>query len=206
MSAARARQVRDWCRNILPFLKETFVVAAARKVDVAVYPSQWERKLILRDGSHISVRPIRQGDESKIHGLLQHVSKRDLRLRFFGTIKVFTDEFVARLTHLDYARAMAFIAFDEVDTDIHGVVRLHMDSVCETGEYAILIKTALKGRGLGWALMQLILEYARFKELKFISGQVLIENYLMLDMCRELGFQITSNDADCGIYDVKLEL
>jgi len=69
-----------------------------RKVGVAVYPSQWERKLVLRDGTRVVTRSIRQGDEPKIHALLQHVSKLDLRLRFFGTIKTFSVEFVASLT------------------------------------------------------------------------------------------------------------
>lgn len=180
--------------------------ADSRKVGVAVYPSHWERKLVLRDGTRIVARPIRRGDEAKIHELLRHVSKLDLRLRFFGTIKVFTDEFVAGLTQLDYVRAMAFVAFDEVEIDILGVVRLHIDSASENGEYAILVKTDLKGRGLGWVLMQLILEYARFRGLRLISGQVLIENYIMLDMCREFGFEIISNCSERGICDVKLAL
>ena len=44
-----------------------------------------------------------------------------------------------------------------------GVVRIHSDSIYETGEYAILLRSDLKGRGLGWTLMQLIIEYAKPK-------------------------------------------
>ncbi|MGC8200747.1 GNAT family N-acetyltransferase, partial [Salmonella enterica] len=84
-----------------------------------------------------------------------HVTPHDLRLRFFAPMKEFTHEFIARLTQLDYARAMAFIAFDEATNEMVGVVRIHSDSIYETGEYAILLRSDLKGRGLGWALMQL---------------------------------------------------
>ena len=50
-----------------------------------------------------------------IRDLLAHVSNEDLRLRFFDSIKEFSYEFIASLTQLDYARAMAFIAIDEAN-------------------------------------------------------------------------------------------
>ena len=50
---------------------------------------------------------------------------QDLRLRFFAPMKEFTHEFIARLTQLDYARAMAFVAFDEATNELVGVVRIH---------------------------------------------------------------------------------
>ena len=104
-----------------------------------------------------------------------------LRLRFFAPMKEFTHEFIARLTQLDYARAMAFVAFDEATNEMVGVVRIHSDSIYESGEYAILLRSDLKGRGLGWLLMQLIIEYARAEGLRRIEGQVLSENRTMLD-------------------------
>ena len=42
-----------------------------------------------------------------------------------------------------------------------GVVRLHANANYDSGEYAILVRSDLKGRGLGWLLMQTIIEYAR---------------------------------------------
>jgi len=76
------------------------------------YPSQWERHLVLSDGRRLFARPIRPDDEQMFLQLLQHVSAEDLRLRFFDSTKEFTHPFLARLTRLDYARAMAFIALD----------------------------------------------------------------------------------------------
>ncbi|MBR0826239.1 bifunctional acetate--CoA ligase family protein/GNAT family N-acetyltransferase [Bradyrhizobium manausense] len=173
---------------------------------VRAYPSQWERHLELKDGWRIFVRPMRPEDEPTIHSFLKHVTPHDLRLRFFAPMKEFTHEFIARLTQLDYARAMAFIAFEEATNEMVGVVRIHSDSIYESGEYAILLRSDLKGRGLGWALMQLIIDYARSEGLKTISGDVLQENTTMLDMCRQLGFEVKPDSSEPDICDVRLKL
>jgi RimJ/RimL family protein N-acetyltransferase len=164
----------------------------------------WQRHLVLGDGWRIFVRPIRPDDDLLIRDLLGHVSKEDLRLRFFDSIKEFSHQFIASLTELDFARAMAFVAIDETSSETLGVVRLHLDSSRETGEYAILLRSDLKGRGLGWALMQLIIEYAKSAGLKRIVGQILQENAVMLKMCRELGFEIEADAEDRGVCDVTL--
>jgi acetyltransferase len=170
------------------------------------YPSQWERHLVLGDGWRIFVRPIKPDDEPLIHDLLVHVSKEDLRLRFFDSIREFSHQFIARLTQIDYAREMAFVAIDEASDEILGVVRLFSGSSHETGEYAILLRSDLKGRGLGWALMQLIIEYAKSEGLKRTVGQILQENAIMLKMCRELGFEIKTDAEDPSLCDVTLTL
>jgi len=173
---------------------------------VRPYPSQWQRHLEVKDGWRVLARPIRPEDEPVIHEFLRHVTSHDLRLRFFAPMKEFTHEFIARLTQLDYARAMAFVAFDEATNEMVGVVRIHSDSIYETGEYAILLRSDLKGKGLGWALMQLIIEYAKSEGLKTISGDVLKENTVMLEMCRHLGFEVKADPVEHNICDVKLAL
>ena len=167
---------------------------------------KWQRHLVLGDGWRIFVRPIRPDDEFLIRDLLVHVTKEDLRLRFFDSIKEFSHQFIAKLTELDYLRAMAFVAIDEANSEILGVVWLYSDSVHETGEYAVLLRSDIKGRGLGWALMQLIIEYAKSEGLKQISGQILQENSVMLKMCRELGFKVKTDADDRGVCDVTLVL
>jgi acetyltransferase len=167
---------------------------------------QGQRHFVLGDGWRIFVRPIRPDDDLLIRDLLAHVSKEDLRLRFFDSIKEFSHQFIAKLTKLDYARAMAFAAIDEASSERLGVVWLYSDATRETGEYAILLRSGLKGRGLGWALMQLIIEYAKSEGLSRIDGQILQENSVMLKMCRELGFKVKTDAEDGGVCDVTLEL
>ena len=167
---------------------------------------KWQRHLVLGDGWRIFVRPIRPDDEPLMRDLLAHVSKQDLRFRFFDSIKEFSHQFLARLTDIDGVRAMAFVAIDEASSELLGVVRLHTGSNRETGEYAILLRSDLKGRGLGWALMQRIIEYAKSEGLSRIDGQILQENSVMLKMCRELGFKVKTDAEDRGVCDVTLML
>jgi acetyltransferase len=114
--------------------------------------------------------------------------------------------FIARLTQIDYARAMAFVAIDESRNALLGVVRLHSDANYQSGEYAILLRSDLKGLGLGWKLMELITEYARSEKLQRIEGQVLSENTTMLRMCGELGFDIRHDPSDLTIMIARLSL
>jgi len=83
-------------------------------------------------------------------------------------------------------------------------VRLHANSAYDQGEYAILVRSDLKGHGLGWRLMQLLIEYARAEGIRTIEGQVLCENTTMLAMCRQLGFDVASDPTDPTMCMVKL--
>jgi acetyltransferase len=180
--------------------------AGKTRLAIRPYPAEWERQLELAGGWKIAVRPMRPEDEPAITAFLGRVSREDLRLRFFHAMKEFSHSFVARLTQLDCARAMAFVALDATTGDVLGAVRLHSDSRYETAEYAILLRSDLKGRGLGCALMQLLINYARTEGLKALSGVVLRENTTMLAMCRELGFDIKSDPRDASVVLVSLDL
>jgi acetyltransferase len=101
---------------------------------------------------------------------------------------------------------MAFIALDESSGRMLGVVRLHADANYDSGEYAVLVRSDLKGRGLGWVLMQLIVQYARAEGLRSIAGQVLRDNSTMLAMCRELGFTVSADPEEVDICQVNLAI
>ncbi len=167
---------------------------------------EWERHLTLEDGRTIYVRPIRPDDERLYGPFFAAETAEDLRRRFFGSVKDFSHKFIARFTHIDYAKAMAFIALDELTGEMLGVARLHDNSDNKSGEYAILVRSDLKSHGLGWDLMQMIITYGRSKGFRWIEGQVLHENLPMLDMCRELGFEISTDPDEPYICDVKLSL
>jgi acetyltransferase len=173
---------------------------------VRPYPKEWERRTTLRDGTAVFVRPIRPEDERLYGTFFAATSDEDLRLRFFAPVKDRGHAFVARLTQLDYARAMAFIALDETSGEMLGVVRLHADANHEAAEYAVLVRSDFKGHGLGWLLMQMMIEYARKEGLRIVEGQVLNENTNMLSMCRELGFSVAPDPSQSGVSLVKLML
>ena len=64
------------------------------------------------------------------------------------------------------------------------------------GNTRILLRSDLKGLGLGWELMRLMIEWARAEGLRAVEGQVLRENTTMLAMCRSLGFSIREDPDD----------
>ncbi len=169
------------------------------------YPRNWERRMDLKKGGSVFVRPVRPEDEPAFVDFFSKTTKEDLRLRFFSYVRDFSHKFIARLTQIDYARDMAFCAFDD-SGELVGVVRLHADPERETGEYAILLRSDMKGQGLGWALMQLVIEYGQAERFKRIEGQVLAENTTMLGMCRALGFHIRRDADEPEIMVAKLDL
>jgi len=170
------------------------------------YPSEWEEHIDIEGIGGILIRPVRPEDEALYRDFFRQVSSDDMRLRFFAPVKDISHAFIARLTQLDYARAMAFVAISETTGQLLGAVRLHADVNYEAGEYAILLRSDLKGRGLGWRLMELMIRYARAEGLRRVSGQVLRDNVVMLKMCRELGFTVTAAKQDQGVFDVCLAL
>ena len=170
------------------------------------YPKEWERTLTLRDGQRVAVRPVRPEDEGLYEEFFRHVSADDMRLRFFGLVKDVGPAFIARLTQIDYGRAIALLALDEETGALIGVVRLHADPDFRNGEYAVLLRSDRKGIGLGWALMELIIDYARKEGLRRITGQVLRDNATMVTMCRELGFSVDEDREDRSLLTVSLSL
>jgi len=161
---------------------------------------------VLPDGTRVLMRPLRPEDAALYPDFIAHVTPDDSRLRFFSTIRELSQERIAQLTTLDYAQAMAFIAIDETNGIMLGVVRLHLDTDSQAGEYAVIVRSALKGHGLGWLLMQRMIEYARAIGLRQVHGQVLAENTTMLRMCSELGFHIGDDPGSRDIKGVTLRL
>jgi acetyltransferase len=161
---------------------------------------------VLPDGTRVLMRPLTQQDGALYPEFAAHVTLEDARLRFFTAISELSQERISELTHIDFERAMAFIAIDEATGLMLGVVRLHLDNDRRNGEYAVTVRSALKGHGLGWLLMQRIVDYARMIGLERIHGQVLAENTTMLRMCAELGFHVADDPGGSGIKLATLEL
>jgi len=168
--------------------------------------TEWERHITLRDGRTVFVRPIRPEDEVLYETFLAAVTPEDARMRFLGAMGQLSHSLIDYFTHLDYARAMAFAALDEASGELLAVVRLHNNAANDSGEYAIVVRSDCKGRGLGWQLMQIMIAYARARGLRAIEGKVLHENKTMLDMCRRFGFEIAIDPKNASICDVRLAL
>jgi RimJ/RimL family protein N-acetyltransferase len=164
-----------------------------------------ERHVVLRDGEKVLIRPLKPDDAALYPDFLAEVSADDLRLRFFVPMREVSHDLIDKLVHYDPEHAMAFIAISERSGRMLGVVRLHDDPDGDGAEFAILVRSYLKGHGLGWLLMKRMIAYARQKGLQMVHGQVLDENATMLQMCSELGFHV-ADDEEPGVKRVMLAL
>ena len=139
------------------------------------------------------------------------VAPRHRRIRDFASSRSIKEVFCHRFhTEVDAARLRTSddvsVAIDEANGEVLALSdsrlkrRHEQAAVCDPAE------VRSRNRGLGWALMQLMIAYAKSDGLKRIFGQILHENTVMLKMCRELGFEVKTDPDDYSIYDVTLVL
>jgi len=142
------------------------------------------------------IRQARSEDVALYTDFLCNVTAEDQRLRFFGRVTPLEAAEMDRLTKLDYGHEMAFVALGEDTGHLLGVVRLIDELDEETAQFTILVRSGLKGHGLGWLLMRRVIDYAKEKGLRRVYGDVLAENRTMLQMCAELGFYVQDIGSD----------
>jgi acetyltransferase len=157
-----------------------------------------------RGGEHIVIRGALPEDKALYSEFLRDVSAEDLRLRFFARVGELSAAEGDKLSHLDYSHEMVFVALDENTGQMLGLVRLKDELDEQTAEFAILVRSRLKGHGLGWLLMRRVIDYAKEKGLRRVYGDVLAGNTSMLQMTEELGFN--AEDIGSGIRRVVLNL
>src|SRR6202007_414441 len=136
---------------------------------------QWlESTERLRDGTEIRLRPVRGEEDPVLVDLAAHMSREDLRLRFFAAVRGLSHAVAERLSHIDYDRAMALLA--EKDGVALGVARFFADPNRPQAESAIAVRSDWKSHGLGYLLMTRLIAVAREWGIGELVGQVLREN------------------------------
>ena len=168
-------------------------------------PSGWEKEIDC-GGQAYRLRPIEPADVALYPDFLSKISPEDLRLRFLAPRRNFSDDMLKRLTQLDYDRDMAFVALEKEGGALAGVCRLSCDPDKDVGEYGLLVRTDQQGRGLGWALLRQIIEFAKVEDVGKIEGVILTENTKMLKMVREFGFTLARHPDGPGLTPATLQL
>lgn len=169
------------------------------RLAIRPYPADLATIEILRDGTRLRLRPIRPEDEPAVVALAGRMSREDLRMRFFVAMKELTHQFAAKLTQIDYDREMALVAEPETGGEIWGVARFFADPDNNQAEYAVAVRSDLKGRGLGYLLMIRLIDIARRHGIRELFGDVLNENDAMLQMCRTLGFAVVAHPFEPSV-------
>lgn len=181
----------------------------ASRLAIRPYPKELESTQTLSDGRTFLLRPMRPEDEPAIIEMTERMDREDVRMRFFAPLPRLSHEMAARLTQLDYDRQMALIALgDDADGRRYawGVVRVAADPDNESAEFAVAVRSDMKGHGLGSLLMNQIIAYARTRGLKTVMGYVLSENEPMLSLSRHLGFTPARVPDDPTVQKVTLRL
>ncbi|USD63823.1 bifunctional acetate--CoA ligase family protein/GNAT family N-acetyltransferase [Vibrio sp. SCSIO 43140] len=177
------------------------------RLAIRPYPTEMEQVLTLRDETRVLLRPIRPEDEPYHADFINNVTKEDLYKRFFSDVGEFNHEALANLTQIDYDREMAFVAVDLSHKTPHiiGVSRVLVTPDNSDAEFAILIRSDLKGNGLGRILMNKIIDYCKNKQTRQISGMTMPTNRGMLTLAQKLGFELDVQFED-GVADMVLKL
>jgi acetyltransferase len=165
--------------------------ARPRRLAIEPYPAALEHEVEI-DGERLLIRPIRPEDELCLVEMVGRSTPQDVRLRFLGALKEFPHLMAARLSQIDYDREMALVAIGADSGDnkdcILGVSRIVATPENDRAEFAVMVRSDMKGRGVGFQLMQDILACARARGVGEVFGDVLSENTTMLQMASELGF------------------
>lgn len=178
------------------------------RLSIEPYPHDLESEIADKAGRRYRLRAVRPEDARLIGDMIAAVEADDLQFRFLGALSK-TSTLGARLAQIDYRREMAFLALDGGDgkpEQAAGLVRLSADPDNERAEFSILVRSDLKGRGLGEALMRRLIEHARARGVKRIWGDVARDNARMLALAGELGFGQRRSAADPALACVELEL
>jgi acetyltransferase len=181
-------------------------VSAVERLAIRPYPGELEEEAEHR-GRRLILRPIRPEDTPQHWKFLAQITPRDLYTRFFAAVRELPAADLAHLTQIDYDREMAFIAVARDASggeEILGVARAHADPDNVTAEFAVLVRSDLKGQGLGRLLMQKLLRYCRERGTQQLWGSVLSENAAMLHLSKSLGFRVRGSEGN--IEKIALDL
>ncbi|MCM2290414.1 MAG: GNAT family N-acetyltransferase [Sulfuritalea sp.] len=178
-----------------------------RRFAIRPYPRELEQVLEWQ-GHRLLIRPIRPEDETTLADLIASLDPEDARMRFFGTMRKLPRSQLARFTQIDYDREMALVAIERDEDGIErslGEVRVVADPDNAVADFAIVVRSDMKGKGLGRLLLQSIVDYCRSRGTARLCGETLGANLRMQHLARELGF-VLKTGSDMGTVALCLQL
>ena len=183
--------------------------AGAARFAITPYPSELIETLLWQ-GEPITLRPIRPEDGAQHQAFVEGLEPQDLRMRFFSVRREMPKNELARLSQIDYAREMAFIAVRALPgagEETLGVVRAVMDPDNIEAEFAIIVRSDLKGTGLGHALTRKMTAYLAGRGTQRLLAYVLQGNHAMQELARSNGFTLRAelSDGDTLHYELALQ-
>jgi acetyltransferase len=181
--------------------------AGVDRFAIRPYPEETEQWVTWQD-KPLLLRPIKPEDGPEHLVFFGALDPEDVRYRMFIRIRELLPSQLARLTQIDYDREMAFIASRKRGAgglETLGVARVVTDPDNVVAEFAIIVRSDLKGQGLGKILMTKLIDYCRNRGTQRIEGDALRQNRPVLHLASRLGFEITPADEP-GVMHMRLDL
>jgi acetyltransferase len=180
--------------------------ATGKRLAIRPYPSELEMDVSVSGIGKARISPVRPEDAADFNAFFARLTPEDVRLRFFSLWRSIPSRQLARLTQIDYDREMAFVLREGTGGDIAGVVRIAADPNNEQAEFAVIVRSDLKGHGLGALLLNHAIEYARSRGVGELFGDILRENHTMLMLARRLQFSLAPTDHAPDVIRARLTL
>jgi acetyltransferase len=181
--------------------------AGVDRLAIHPYPEELE-EWVNWQGQPVLLRPIKPEDGLQHIEFFNSLDPEDVRMRMFVRMRELSHAQLARMTQIDYNREMAFIATRKCDDDTWetlGVARVIFDPDNVSAEFAIIVRSELKGKGLGWMLMNKLIQHCRDRGTLEIVGETLTYNKGLIALVREFGFK-TGRSCDNDTTLLKLDL
>ncbi len=169
------------------------------------YPEHEERRVTLKDGRTVLLRPSRAGDVDSMQELFYSLSAEDVATRFFTNLSSLPVAKAQHLCSVSFDEEMALVAVDG-DPDAGRVVGsgcYYVDPSSNLADVAYMIHPDWQGSGLGTALQDRLVEYARGKGLRGFTADVLCDNEAMLAVLAKSGCRIEKRVVS-GVYEVTM--
>jgi acetyltransferase len=172
------------------------------------YPAHLVTLWQLPNGSDVIIRPIRPEDAELTQGFVRGLSEETKYFRYMDAVRELSPAMLVRLTQIDYSREMALLAVTEVEgKEVElGVARYAINPDGESCEFALVVNDQWQKQGIGHKLMDVLMDVARAKGMRFMEGEVLKTNRRMLKLSESLGFRIEAHPEDDGIRKISREL
>ena len=178
------------------------------RLAIRPYPAELEQSITWQ-GQDLLLRPIKPEDGAAHVAFFNALDSEDVPSCIFKILGELQPNQLARLTQIDYDRDMAFIATrKQIDNkfEILGVVHVMADPDNEKAEFTLIVRSDVKGHGLGLILMSKVIEYCRIRGTREIIGEALPHNIEVLNMIKLFGFEIQPMSINGGVmFRLKLQ-
>ncbi len=191
----------DFRAGLLAEAKERgYVHSEQLLVSAAAYRITEERKVKLKNGQEVLLRPARASDAAALQELFQRMSEEDVYTRFFRRMKQLTYKEAQNLCNVNNETDVAFVAVtgERENETIIGSSCYFLNPTANLAEVGYMIEQEWQGSGLGGALQKVMADYAKARGVKGFVAEILPRNIKMLKLAASACERVTTeNDGDC---------